>query len=78
MKRKSSTLLMAGTLGVAILAFGTVGLSQASEVNIQIAGLDVSIANEDNKGFTIEVNGAQCPGAGCPAIALDWSPAKRG
>lgn len=58
-----------------ILAVGTVA---AGDLRIQTVGLDVSLKSRTEQGFVINIAGAECPGAGCPLFALNWSLAKRG
>lgn len=48
------------------------------DVRMQLAGLDVSISNQSERGFIVKIDGAECPGAACPAFALDWKLAGRG
>ena len=58
-----------------ILAVGSVA---AGDLRIQTAGLDVSMTARTERGFVINIAGAECPGAGCPMFALNWSLPKRG
>lgn len=51
----------------------------AGDLQIQAAGLDVSLSTHTENGFVVKIDGAECPGAGCPAFALNWSlPNRRG
>ncbi|MAK59674.1 MAG: hypothetical protein CMK09_01725 [Ponticaulis sp.] len=50
----------------------------AGELRVQAGGLNVSLMTRAEQGFVIKVDGADCPGAGCPAFALNWSMTKNG
>lgn len=50
----------------------------AGELRIQAGGMDVSLMTRAEQGIVINIDGADCPGAGCPAFALNWSLAKNG
>ncbi|MAP94466.1 MAG: hypothetical protein CMK07_05890 [Ponticaulis sp.] len=64
------------------IAFGVLAIATASvmagDLRVQAAGLDVTLSSKAERGFVIKIDGADCPGAGCPAFALNWSLAKRG
>lgn len=60
---------------ITVLALGSVTMGN---VHLQLAGLDVSVENQIERGLIIKIDGAECPGAGCPAFALDWDLARRG
>ena len=50
----------------------------AGDLRIQAAGLDVSMTARADHGFVVKIDGADCPGAGCPAFALNWKMANQG
>ncbi|MAT36207.1 MAG: hypothetical protein CMK06_13880 [Ponticaulis sp.] len=66
---------LAITTGLAVMVTASV---MAGDLNIQAAGLDVSLSTQSDRGFVVQIDGADCPGAGCPALALNWSMTKRG
>ena len=54
------------------LALAAAGTVATGDVRLQLAGLDVNISSHTERGFVVKIDGAECPGAGCPAFALDW------
>ena len=63
-------------MGAAIVLTAAAVLS--GRFHVQAAGLDVTMGTHIDRGFVVQIDGADCPGAGCPALALNWSIAKRG
>tara|TARA_Y100000052_G_scaffold27564_1_gene36485 strand:+ start:24189 stop:24428 length:240 start_codon:yes stop_codon:yes gene_type:complete len=66
---------LVATSGMVALAVISVA---AGELRVQAGGLNVSLMTRAEQGFVIKVDGADCPGAGCPAFALNWSMTKNG
>ena len=66
---------LAVTGGIMLLTAASV---LAGDLRIQTAGLDVSLKSTAQRGFVVQIDGADCPGAGCPAFALNWSLTRQG
>ncbi|MDF1679901.1 hypothetical protein [Ponticaulis sp.] len=63
-------------MGAAIVLTAAAVLS--GRFHVQAAGLDVTMGTHIDRGFVVQIDGLDCPGADCPAFAFDWSLATRG
>ncbi len=75
--RKGTGVVIGAAIAATTLALA-VGSVMTGDVHMSLAGLDVSVQNHAERGLVVQVDGADCPGKGCPAFALDWKLARQG
>ncbi len=66
-----SGLIIGTGIALSVLAISVASIL-TGDVHIRLAGLDVKIQNQTERGVVVLIDGAECPGKGCPAFALDW------
>ena len=75
-KAKSGFIIGTG-IALSVLAIAAASV-MTGDVHLRLAGLDVKIQNQTERGLVVLIDGAECPGSGCPAIALDWKLVRQG
>ncbi|WP_293612417.1 hypothetical protein [Ponticaulis sp.] len=65
--------LMIGAFAGAALLTATAATVVTGDLNIQAAGLNVTMGARTETGFVVNIDGIDCPGSDCPAFALNWT-----
>lgn len=75
--QKRMGVFIASGLSVAVLGLAAVSV-MTGDITLRFAGVHVQMKNDTERGVVIKIEGAECPGKGCPAFALDWKASRTG
>lgn len=70
---RSTTGTKTGMFVMAAALVFTAAAVLSGRLHVQTAGLDVTMGTHADRGFVVQIDGMECPGADCPAFAFDWS-----